>query len=137
MYSVRSAQQSEIPRMLVLLKESGLLWEMGDTEKVWERKLAHDNESIVVLEYGNEIIGMAMFTYDPWASFLWHLCVVPQHQGRGLARLLAEKIARIVRARGTTTLCGYVHPENDKSLAFCKKNGATVDRPVLPVELIL
>ncbi|MDO8504287.1 MAG: GNAT family N-acetyltransferase [Candidatus Liptonbacteria bacterium] len=135
---MRNCEPKDIPRVIQLLKDVKLFWEIGDKEDVCLKKLQHDPDSILVLEEDGKIIGTAFTVYDPWASFLWHLSIAPECQGRGLASLLSREAERRLKARGTTSVNGYVAPDNSRSLSFLKKHGYdTSSKPVIPVEKVL
>lgn len=122
-YLVRKCKIRETPRLIELLKKTGLLWKSGDTIDAFQKKLIHDPESILVLDYGGKIIGMVVFIYDPWASFLWHLTIDPQYQGRGLGHMLIHEAEKLLEKRGTTSSNGFVMPANNHSRSFLKKRG--------------
>ena len=121
--SVRNAQLEELPLLVELLKATDLFWEIGDCAETLSKKLQFDPSSIMVLESEGKIIGMVTTTYDPWASFMWHLAIEPKYQRQGLGHLLADEAERRLRARGTTSVNGYVLPTNRNSLSFLKKRG--------------
>ena len=134
-FVVRNCRIEELPRLIELLKITDLFWEIGDSEKVFRKKMEHDPDSIMVLEHRGWIIGMVTTIYDPWASFIWHLAVDPQYQGCGLGHLLAEEAERRLKRRGTTSVNGYVLPNNQRSLTFLRKRGYTeFFSQVIPVE---
>jgi ribosomal protein S18 acetylase RimI-like enzyme len=120
---VRNARWEELPILIELLKATDLFWEIGDNIDALSNKLRFDPSSIIVLEREKKIIGMAMTTYDPWASFIWHVAVDPKHQGQGLGHLLADEAERRLKSRGTTSVNCYVSPTNKHSLSFFKKRG--------------
>lgn len=122
-YLVRNARIEELPRLIELLKATDIFWEIGDCVDALSRKLDFDQNSILVLECKNEIIGMVMTTYDPWSSFMWHLAIEPKYQGQGLGHILADEAEKKLRARGTTSVNGYVLPTNEHSLSFLRKRG--------------
>lgn len=122
---VRNCKLEEIPGLIELLKKTDLFWETGDKEEVFRKKLGFDQDSIMVLEYNGNVIGMVTIIYDPWASFIWHLAIDPEYQGRGLGHILAEEAERRLRSRGTTGVNGYVLPGNRNSRSFLKKRGYT------------
>lgn len=123
--TVRNARLDEIPALVELLKATDLFWVIGDCTETLSKKLRFDPDSILVLECEGKIIGMVTTTYDPWASFMWHLAIKPKYQGQGLGHLLADEAERRLRARGTTSVNGYVLPTNKRSLSFLKKRGFT------------
>lgn len=120
---IRNASIDDLPTIIELLKATDLFWEIGDCIETLSKKLEFDSNSILVLEQANKIIGMVTTTYDPWASFMWHLAIEPSYQGHGLGHLLADEAERRLRARGTTSVNGYVLPTNKQSLSFLKKRG--------------
>lgn len=131
---VRSAQPEDLPRLIDLLKATELFWESGDTIDGLQNKLRHDPESILVLQHKNTVIGMAMFIFDPWCSFLWHVAIDPAYQKNGLANLLVGEAERRLQARGTNCLAGYVYPTNQHSRSFFAKRGyLSLLNPVIPL----
>ena len=132
---VRCAQVDELPVLVELLKITDLFWEIGDSVETLSKKLEFDPSSILVLELDGNIIGTVTTTYDPWASFMWHLAIEPKYQGQGFGHLLADEAEKRLRARGTTSVNGYVLPTNKNSLSFLKKRGfKEFFSPVLAVE---
>ena len=122
-YLVRNALAEDLAELIELLKLTNLFWEIGDCVNILSKKLEFDPNSIMVLERDNKIIGMVTTTYDPWASFMWHLAIDPKYQGRGLGHLLADEAEQRLRARATTTVNAYLFPTNTISLSFLKKRG--------------
>lgn len=130
---VRNCKKEDLPRLIELLKITGLL-DGVDSEEVFEKKLAYDPDSMMVLESDDVIIGMVMTTFDPWASFMWHLAIDPKYQGRGFGHLLAEEAEQRLRAKGTTSVNGYVVPTNVYSLSFLRRRGySEFSSHVIPV----
>jgi ribosomal protein S18 acetylase RimI-like enzyme len=137
-HTVRSAVAGDVPRLLELLKVTELFAESCDTEEAFQKKLAHDPDSIIVLESESEVIGMVVTIYDPWASFLWHLAIDPEHQAWGLGHHLANEAEARLRARGTSCVCGYVSTKNASSLSFFKRRGYEVfTADIHPIEKVL
>ena len=132
---VRDARVEELPTLINLLKITDLFWEIGDCVETLSKKLEFDPSSILVLELEGNIIGMVTTTYDPWASFIWHLAIEPEYQGQGLGHLLADEAEKRLREHGTTSVNGYVLPNNKNSLSFLKKRGfKEFFSPVIAVE---
>jgi len=130
---VRDGCLKDWPRLIELLKATDLFWETGDSEESFAKKIAHDPGSIIVLEWEDKIIGMIVTVYDPWASFIWHLAIDPKFQGHGFGHLLAEEAENRLKARGTTSVNGYVVSTNRNSLTFLKKRGYSQS----PLNLVL
>lgn len=136
---IRNSTPDDLLSIVALLKATNLYWEVADTPEAFFKKIQHDHESVLVLEENDTIIGAVFFIYDPWISFIWHLVIDPTYQGKGLAWLLVEEVEHRLRARGTTSIVGYVAPSNIRSLAFIKKQGYElyVGDLVVPVAKIL
>jgi ribosomal protein S18 acetylase RimI-like enzyme len=122
-YIVRSCLPADLPRLIELLKATGLFWEGGDSVEIFQRKLVHDPESIIVLEHAGAIIGMVLIIFDPWVSFMWHLALDRSHQGQGLGNMLADEAERRLWARGAVSVNGIVFPTNRNSRSFFKNRG--------------
>jgi ribosomal protein S18 acetylase RimI-like enzyme len=138
LHLVRNATAEDVPRLIELLKVTELFAESCDTEEAFQKKLAHDPDSIIVLESESEVIGMVVTIYDPWASFLWHLAIDPEHQAWGLGHHLANEAEARLRARGTSCVCGYVSTKNASSLSFFKRRGYEVfPADIHPIEKVL
>lgn len=134
---VRNAMAEDIPRLIELLRATSLLCETCDTEDAFQKKLAFDPNSILVLEREGVVIGMVFTVYDPWASFIYHLAIDPEHQAFGLGHHLAGEAEARLRARGTTSVNCYVSVDNRNSLHFLNKRGYTLyDMQVIPVEKV-
>jgi ribosomal protein S18 acetylase RimI-like enzyme len=117
-----------------ILAETHLLT-VADTEETFQRKLAHDSESIQVLYCGGEIVGMVILVYDPWASFVWHVAVKPICQGHGFGKMLVSRAEEIVRSRGGKLACAYVLDHNRASRKmFAKMGYSEYPMPIIPIE---
>lgn len=135
---MRNANIEDIPRLIELLKTTELFSESCDTEEAFKNKLKHDQNSIIVLEIEGRVVGMVVTIYDPWASFLWHLAIDPEHQAWGLGHHLANEAESRLRARGTTSMCGYIRKNNASSLSFFRRRGYQVfPADIHPIEKTL
>lgn len=122
-FAVRSCVPEDLPKIMGLLKITNLIWDIGDSEKTFREKLQFDPSSMMVLVCDDKIVGMVTTTYDPWASFIWHLAIDPKYQGRGLGHLLADEAEKRLIERGTTCVAGYVLPANKRSRSLFKRRG--------------
>lgn len=135
---VRNCLEADIPGVLALMQSVKLSWEPADNEAAYCTQLAHDPESILVLEYKGALIGAVIWVYAPWASFLFHLAIASEYQGKGYARFLEQGVERRAQARGTTSMHGYVLPANAQSLKFFGKRGYTITcPPCIPIYKVL
>jgi len=124
-FIVRNCAPEDLLRIIELLKLTGLFWGIGDSKRVFHEKLQFDPTSMLVLMLDDKIVGTVITIYDPWASFIYHLAIDPKYQGRGLGHLLAAEAEKRLKERGTTSVNGYVLPDNGNSRSFFKKRGYT------------
>jgi ribosomal protein S18 acetylase RimI-like enzyme len=123
---IRTCEWHELPRVISLFKECGLYYDFIDYDEGLRRKLNHDPDSILVLEFRRSIVAAVVMIYDPWASFLFHLVVKPKYQGRGFGSRLLDEAENRLRFRGTGLIAAYILPGNTRSLSMCKKRGYQV-----------
>jgi ribosomal protein S18 acetylase RimI-like enzyme len=121
--SVRSARTADCKQFVELLKSTDLFVPEVDNEGAFQRKLAHDPESILVVEHQGNVVGMAMLIYDPWASTIWHFAVAAEYQRMGCGTALLHEAERRLRSRGTQLSFGYVLEGNMKSRNFFRREG--------------
>jgi ribosomal protein S18 acetylase RimI-like enzyme len=137
-YLVRNCKPDECVWLIDLLRATKLLVANLDTEDAFRRQLSHDPESIQVLECEGKLVGMVIFLYSPWASFIWHLAVYSEYQGHGFGSTLITRAEEILSSRGTGVSCGYIRTNNTNSRYVFAKNGYTEHQMDLtPVEKLL
>jgi len=119
---MRNYSDSDFPLLEQLLKETGI-YEPYDRRHVFKRKVKHDPESIIVAEEGGRILGCVFLIYDEWNSFIFHLCVHPEHRGRGLGKMLIERAEGVLKSRGIRRCMLFVEGKNRHTVSFYKKMG--------------
>ena len=131
---IRACKPEECHSLVRILRETNLL-SSADTEEAFRKKLYHDRESIQIFYCGGEVVGMVIFVYDPWASFIWHLAIRPVCQGHGFGRRLIKKAEEIVARRGGRLTCAYILEGNKNSRRTFQKSGyREYPMPIIPVE---
>ncbi len=91
----RLASEADIPALRAL--------DRWPSEAAWRRAVGH--EAVLVLEDDGALIGLAHYSVL-WTTvpFLGLIHVVPEHQGRGLSRLLLGALIDHLRVQGYVAL---------------------------------
>ncbi len=92
-------------------------------------QIDYDREMAFVLLQGAEIIGVARIAADPDNERAEFAVVVRSDlKGRGLGRLLMDRIVEYARCRGIGELFGHVLPENTIMLSLCRDLGCALSQ---------
>ena len=136
MAQIRSHQDQDFPELETILRATKLFDKNFDRQARYKTKIELDPESIIVAERDNKIVGGVILIYDPFASSIWHLCVDPKYQGRGIGTGLMEKAFEILRSKGTDYVVGYIKADDHQLAEFYEKRGVRVCRnqPLLGIE---
>ena len=120
---IRNCNVNEISSLIGLLKFSGIYYAPLDTVEILSKKLKHDPESIIVADDNGKIVGTVFIIYDPWNSFVYHLAIHPNYQGKGFGNLLMDEAEKLLKKRGMNRPTLFVEEENENVLNFYKKRG--------------
>lgn len=127
------------PRAYRDADEDGLvaLWELCSLTRPWndprrdiQRKVAHDPENLEVIEDDGRLLGSVMVGYDGHRGWINYLAVHPDHQRKGLGRLLMHAAEQRLRAMGCVKINLQVRGSNDEALGFYRRLGFVVDDAV-------
>ncbi len=121
--TLRNYQDEDFPALQQLLIDTQIFYAPLDTRAIFQRKIEHDCESIVIAAQENRIIGTVFFVYDPWNSFIFHLGVHPNYQKQGLANILMDEAEKRLRNRGMPRPTLFVEEDNKQVLEFYQKRG--------------
>ena len=113
------------------------LWSTCGLTRPWnnphrdiDRKLARDGENLLVLEEGGELVGSIMVGYEGHRGWINYLAVRPDHQRRGLGRLLMTEAETRLRDLGCPKVNLQVRTSNEAARAFYREVGYVVDDAV-------
>jgi len=124
---LRSYQPADRPALVALWSRCGLTRPWNDPDRDIDRKLAHDDHGLLVLEHRTGLIGSVMVGYEGHRGWINYLAVDPDHQGRGWGRVLMEAAERHLRDLGCPKVNLQVRTENPAAVEFYRRIGYTVD----------
>ena len=79
---------------------------------------------VVVKEGGRDrIVAVVLGTHDGRKGWINRLAVLPEHQHRGLGRLLVKELEKRFQKMGFAIYCGLIETYNDVSMNFFAKLG--------------
>lgn len=120
---IRNYKDEDYQKLITLLKDAKLYYEVTDKRENFKKKIEHDPESIIIAEEDGKIIGVVFFVYDPWKTFVFHLAIDLEHRKKGIGSILLQIVEQRVRARGVAEAVGFVDEKNIAAIEFYKKNG--------------
>jgi ribosomal protein S18 acetylase RimI-like enzyme len=97
--------------------------ERGDNEKIIEESIKMGGSMQVMEEKASgNIIGTSWMTFDGRRIHLHHFGILPEHQGKGLARPLLKESLKFVKKKGSQVKI-EVSRSNEKALNLYKEAG--------------
>jgi ribosomal protein S18 acetylase RimI-like enzyme len=97
--------------------------ERGDNEKIIEESIKMGGSMQVMEEKASgNIIGTSWMTFDGRRIHLHHFGILPEHQGKGLARPLLKESLKFVKKKGYQVKI-EVSRSNEKALNLYKEAG--------------
>ena len=134
-FTIRHAQKSDIPQILLFIKELAIYEKMLDDvvatedllrEWIFEKKKAE----VILAEENSEPVGFALFFHN-FSTFLGRagiyledLFVKPEHRSKGIGKALLQKLAQITIERGCGRLEWACLDWNRPSIDFYLSLGA-------------
>ena len=136
-YNIRFAQQSDMPKVLELIKELAVFEKEPDAVIVTEEDLVahgfgkHPLFICFVAEKDEEIIAIALiyFRFSTWKGKTVHLedLIVKQaFRGQGLGTLLLDEVIKYGYSQGVQRVCWEVLDWNTNAIKFYEKKGAKI-----------
>lgn len=81
---------------------------------------------IFLAKEGNTLTGYLVCRVEDTTVWVESLYVAPAHRRNGIASALYGRAEQYAQTLGGDTLYNYVHPNNDKIIAFLQKHGYSV-----------
>lgn len=118
---IRNATNSDLDSIIKLFKQCNVFYHLIDKKGILINKLKHDQESIIIAEDGEKLIGVVCIVFDPWQSFIYHLAVEKSHRNMGIGNKLMEKAESVIKKRGCKLANIFIEEENEGVMDFYKK----------------
>lgn len=124
---IREFQLKDTNQVITLVKETCLYHKPWDNRKNYAKKKKFSPDLMLVAEENGKIIGFVMAHYDGWFSYMGHLAVSKEHQGKGIGSILADEMERRMKKKGAKNIYILAALKNKKSIEFFKKRGYYTD----------
>ena len=134
--TIRSGEPADVPVIAELIRGLARYEKLDDQVSMTEEKLAQAlfggrrYAETLLAEDGGEAVGFALFFHN-FSTFLAKpgiyledLFVSPEHRGKGIGRLLLERLARLAVDRGCGRLEWAVLDWNVEAIRFYERLGA-------------
>jgi GNAT superfamily N-acetyltransferase len=136
--NIRRAEKNDCPRLLELINELAVYEKAPDEVTV---SLTHFEESgfgknpvwwAFVAEENTTILGFALYyiRYSTWkgqAMYLEDIIVTEKARGKGIGKLLMDRLIEEAREKGFNRICWQVLEWNEPAINFYKKYNAVFD----------
>ena len=97
-----------------------------DSKEEIIRQIKLDPEMFLGAFVDSQMIGMIMGSYDSRKGWLNRLAVIPEHQGKGIARVLVEEMEKRLKAKGFRIIATMIEDGHDASMELFKKAGYVI-----------
>jgi len=135
-FLIRTANENDVPAIFALIKELAEFEKLADqintTENELRKTLFGEDRFVEILlaEFNGEIVGQALF-FKNFSTFLGKpgiyledLYVKPEMRGKGIGKMLLDKIISIAKKRNYGRVEWSVLDWNESAIDFYKKIGA-------------
>ncbi len=135
-FLIRTANENDVPAIFALIKELAEFEKLADqintTENELRKTLFGEDRFVEILlaEFNGEIVGQALF-FKNFSTFLGKpgiyledLYVKPEMRGKGIGKMLLDKIISVAKERNYGRVEWSVLDWNEPAIDFYKKIGA-------------
>lgn len=99
----------------------------NDPRKDIDRKLTEQPELFLVGKIDGAVVATAMAGFDGHRGWVNYLAVAPEHQRKGLGRVLMQRVEELMQARGCPKVNIQIRAGNAAVLEFYQRIGYTTD----------
>ena len=113
----------DIPAIVFLWQRAGLVRPWNDPEKDIAFARSSEHADILVGREQNTIIASVMVGHDGHRGVVYYLAVDPDHQKKGLGRVMMQAAENWLKARSVWKLNLMIRAENDMVRSFYEALG--------------
>ena len=124
---IRPFQIEDEPAVIALWQQCDLIRSWNDPHKDIERKLSVQRDMFLVGSLEGKIIASLMAGYEGHRGWLNYLAVMPEHRGRGFAKLIVVAAETLLREAGCPKINLQVRTSNQDVIAFYRRIGYRID----------
>jgi ribosomal protein S18 acetylase RimI-like enzyme len=96
---------------------------LDDSQAGIQKYLKRNPSTCFVAEIAGEIIGGILSGHDGRRGYIYHAIVLPEHQGKGIGKQLADAACDALRAEGINRVGMLVFAGNQQGNAFWESQG--------------
>ncbi|MBS3132010.1 GNAT family N-acetyltransferase [Candidatus Woesearchaeota archaeon] len=120
---IRGYRDEDYGKVKELLMATDMYAEGVDTKDALGRKIKFSPDSIIAAEENGKIAGVIYLTIDPWITFLHHLAVHPDFEGKGVGTALIEEAENIAKKANAKWAALMVETKKAEARKFYEKKG--------------
>ena len=118
---IRPYVESDEAAVIALWSKCGLLRPWNDPHKDIARKLQVQRELFLVAVQDDRVVGTALAGYDGHRGWINYLAVNPDHQRKGLGRMLMQEAERRLRELGCPKINVQIRRDNLEAIEFYRR----------------
>ena len=120
---VSAATMDDAPAVIALWHVCGLTRPWNDPQSDFDRALAGEQATILVMRDGDAILGSVLGGDDGRRGWVYYLAVDAAHQGKGIGRVLMGTAEGWLKARGCPKIQFMVRSTNNEARGFYDRLG--------------
>lgn len=124
---IRAFQLADEDAVIALWERCDLVRPWNDPRKDIRRKLKVHPDLFLVGVIDRQVVATAMVGYEGHRGWINYLAVEPEHQRKGLGRMMMEEAERRLRALGCPKINLQVRSSNRGVIEFYQRIGYSVD----------
>mgnify|MGYP001115383822 FL=1 len=130
-YYIEYAKVEDIRDMLQLWQVTpGLGIGEGDDGKSLGKFINKNPSTCLIIKSNQDIVGTVLGGFDGRRGYIYHLAVHPEHQQKGLGKLLLKNVLIELELVGATKVHLFVFNKNDVALQFYLSQGWELRRDI-------
>ena len=124
---ITTYRPEDLDEVVNLWQQCELTVPWNNPEKDIDRKLVTGQEWFLVGRLEDQIVATAMGGYEGHRGWVNYLAIAPEHQGKGLGKLIMQELETRLTKAGCPKLNLQIRSSNQQVINFYKKLGYQVD----------